>query len=83
MKTHLLSCHIHLFFFQQYLEWHGALFADTGRVWPDLGDLALSDIHWTGGAGVRLYWNSDFVIRADFGVSVEQMFLGLKYRNAF
>ncbi len=76
--------HLHsMFFFKQYLEWHGALFADTGRVWPDLGDLALSDIHWTGGAGVRLYWNSDFVIRADFGVSVEQMFLGLKYRNAF
>jgi hypothetical protein len=72
-----------MFFFKQYLEWHGALFADSGRVWPDVSDLTISDIHWTGGIGLRLYWNSDFVIRSDFGVSKEQMFLGLKYRNSF
>ncbi len=70
-------------FFRQYLEWHGIGFVDTGRVWPDLDQMSLGDLHVTGGAGLRLYWNSDFVIRLGLGVSSEQVCVGMKYRNIF
>ena len=79
LRYHLLSRRL----FKQYLEWHAVLFADSGRVWPDVGDLSIHAIHMTSGAGLRLYWNSDFVIRSDFGFSSEQSSVGLKYRNAF
>ncbi len=69
--------------YKQYLEWHGVLFADTGRVWPSLGLVEPTNVHLTGGAGFRLYWNSDFVIRLDFGRSSEQSNLRIKLRNIF
>jgi hypothetical protein len=69
--------------FKQYLEWHGVLFGDTGRVWPRLGDVGLSGPHMTAGAGLRCYWNNDFVIRLDLGFSREQVYVALKYRNLF
>ena len=68
---------------KQYLEWHVASFFDTGRVWRDVGRFGLSGFHATAGAGLRLYWNSDFVVRVDFGSSREQRYFGLKYRNIF
>ncbi len=69
--------------FKQYFEWHGIFFMDMGRVWPHLGRLTLKRMHRTAGGGLRLYWNSEFVIRADLGFSAEQVYLGLKYRNIF
>lgn len=69
--------------FKQYFEWHGVSFLDLGRVWPDLDRLTPRRMHRTVGMGLRVYWNSDFVIRADLGFSAEQVYLGLKYRNIF
>ena len=69
--------------YKQYLEWHGIFFADTGRVWPSLARVEPTAFHLTGGAGFRLYWNSDFVIRLDFGFSSEQSNMGIKLRNIF
>ena len=68
---------------KQYLEWHGVAFVDLGQVAPGFSDLRPLDLHLTGGAGLRLYWNADFVIRADLGLSAEQTYLGFKYRNIF
>ena len=68
---------------KQYLEWHGVLFVDSGQVAPGVSELRPLATHVTGGMGLRLYWNDDFVIRMDTGLSVEQMYLGLKYRNVF
>ena len=70
-------------FLKQYFEWHMASFFDTGRVWRDLDRFGLSGLHATAGAGTRLYWNSDFVVRIEFGSSKEQRYFGLKYRNVF
>ncbi|MFC1526196.1 BamA/TamA family outer membrane protein [Candidatus Latescibacterota bacterium] len=69
--------------FKQYLEWHSAFFIDTGQVGPGVGELGPLDSHVTGGMGIRMYWNADFVIRADLGLSPEQVYLGMKYRNVF
>jgi hypothetical protein len=52
-------------------------------VWRDLDRFGLSGYHATAGAGSRIYWNSDFVIRIDFGSSREQRYFGLKYHNVF
>ena len=69
--------------FKQYLEWHVAWFVDTGRVWPEVDQFDIEGVHTTAGAGLRFYWNSDFVVRADFATSNEQHYFGLKYRNIF
>ena len=45
-------------------------FADAGRVWADLRDKGAPwDLHYSVGAGLRLAWVTDYVIRADFGFS--------------
>ena len=67
----------------QYLEWQPAIFFDTGRVWSDVGKVALKDFHQTTGIGSRLIWNSDFVIRTDLGLSNERNYFTLKYRHLF
>ncbi|MFH1567258.1 MAG: BamA/TamA family outer membrane protein, partial [Gemmatimonadota bacterium] len=69
--------------FKQYLEWHGVYFVDTGQVASSSHHLGLLRTHVSSGVGLRLYWNADFVIRADLGLSVEQAYLGFKYRNVF
>ena len=68
---------------RQYLEWQAIVFADLGRVWPNLGELTPRNMHLTGGAGLRLHWNADFVIRLEVGQSSEQTFLGLQMRPVF
>jgi len=69
--------------FRQYLDWYGVLFMDTGQVAPGRGDLAVGRTHWTSGLGVRVSWNTDFVIRSELGFSPEQTRFGVKYRNVF
>ena len=68
---------------KQYLEWHGVAFVDLGQVGPGFSELKVMETHLTGGLGLRLYWNADFVIRSDVGLSGEQAYVGLKYRNLF
>lgn len=70
-------------FYRQYLELIGVAFLDAGRVWPNLESLTLRGMHFTGGIGLRLYWNVDFVIRLEIGFSREQVYLPVKYRNIF
>ena len=79
LRYHLRSSRVA----RQHLEWQGALFMDAGRVWPALDKLTLNDMHLTAGAGARLFWNADFVIRLDVGFSSEQPYVTLKYRNIF
>lgn len=69
--------------FGQYLEWHGVAFIDMGRVWSDLGSVEIKGVHASGGAGLRLIWDSDFVIRLESGFSSERSFWGLQLRNTF
>ena len=73
----------HMRAFRQDLEWHGALFLDAGQVAPGFAQLSAGEVHWTGGVGLRLYWNADFVIRMDVGFSSEQISSGVKYHNIF
>ena len=68
---------------KQHLEWHGVGFVDSGRVWPDLDEVSPGGLHGSGGVGLRVYWNAEFVIRADVGFSAERSYLALKYRNIF
>ena len=70
-------------FYRQHLEWTAVAFADAGRVWPDLGSVTPSGMHLTGGIGLRLYWNDDFVVSAALGLSREQAYTPVKYRNIF
>lgn len=69
--------------FGQNLEWKAILFVDSGRVWHRLPEVSPDGLHWTAGVGGRIYWNADFVIRLDLGLSAEQAYMGLKYRNLF
>ncbi len=69
--------------FKQHLELLAILFADSGQVAPGFSDLHPLDTRLTVGWGLRTYWNEDFVVRADLGVSGEQVYTALKYRNLF
>jgi hypothetical protein len=69
--------------FKQHLELHGVLFLDTGQVQPGFNELRLQDIHITVGWGLRTYWNADFVLRGDVGISREQLYTTIKLRNLF
>ncbi len=79
LRYHMASSAV----YRQNLEWHGALFVDTGRVWPDLDALTIAGLHATGGVGLRVYWNADFVVQTAMAVSSEQLYFSLKYRNIF
>ena len=69
--------------FEQHLDLLAILFADSGQVAPGFSDLHPLDTHLSIGWGLRTYWNEDFVVRADLGVSEEQVYTTLKYRNIF
>ena len=69
--------------FKQHLELLAVLFADSGQVAPGFSELRPRDTRLTVGWGLRTYWNEDFVVRIDLGVSGEQVFTSLKYRNVF
>ncbi len=58
-------------------------FGDLGQVSPGIGGLKPLDTHLTAGFGLRTYWNADFVLRADVGISAEQVYTSFKYRNIF
>ena len=58
-------------FYGQYIEWQGMAFFDSGRVWPDLDRIGWSGMHFSGGAGVRMIWDADLVIRVGTGVANE------------
>ena len=70
-------------FLKQFFELHGIGFLDTGQVSPGIGGLNPRDTHVTAGVGLRTYWNADFVLRAELGVSAEQIYTSFKYRNLF
>lgn len=69
--------------FKQHLELLAVLFADSGQVAPGFSELHPRDTRLTVGWGLRTYWNEDFVVRIDLGISGEQVFTSLKYRNVF
>ena len=69
--------------FKQHLELLAILFADSGQVAPGFSELHPMDTRLTLGGGLRTYWNEDFVVRVDLGISGEQVFTSLKYRNIF
>ena len=65
--------------YKQHIECLGMVFFDSGRVWANLDQIGLSGMHVSGGAGMRIIWNADFVIRMGIGVAGEQtdVWLGL------
>ncbi|MEE2658111.1 MAG: BamA/TamA family outer membrane protein [Candidatus Latescibacterota bacterium] len=69
--------------FRQNFEFLIAGFLDSGQVAPGMGDLGVQETHLTAGLGLRCYWNEDFVLRFDLGVSPEQVYPTHKYRNVF
>lgn len=69
--------------FKQHLELHGILFVDMGQVQPGFSDMNPLDLHVTAGWGLRTYWNADFVLRAEMGLSPEQVYSTVKLRNLF
>ncbi len=69
--------------FKQHLELHGILFVDTGQVQPGFSDIRPLDMHVTAGWGLRTYWNADFVLRAEVGLSPEQVYTTVNLRNLF
>ena len=72
-----------IWFYGQYIEWQGMIFFDAGRVWPDLDHIGWSGMHVSGGAGVRMVWDADFVIRMGTGVADEQMDIWLSLGHNF
>ena len=72
-----------MWFAGQYLEWYGVGYVDTGRVWPDLADVGLGGMYVSGGGGIRLSWDNDFVIRMEMGYSEEQRDVFIDLGNAF
>lgn len=68
---------------KQYIEWLGVVFVDTGQVQPGFSDVGPLDFHVTAGFGLRAYWNEDFVVRTDVGLSSEQVDVNMTLRNLF
>ena len=58
--------------FRQHIEWQAMAFFDAGRVWADLEQIGLSGMHGSGGGGMRIIWDADFVIRMGMGIGGEQ-----------
>ena len=50
---------------------------------PGLDHIGLSGFHASGGAGLWLVWDADFVIRLESGLSAERFFWGLLLRSPF
>ena len=67
----------------QFLEWKAVGFVDAGRVWADMGSVRPTGLHLAAGAGVRLLWDRDFVVRAEIAVSAENALAILKLRGSF
>ena len=58
-------------------------FFDLGRVWPSMLPIQLDRWHASMGWGMRLIWNSRFVIRTDFAITPEGTNLILNLGNSF
>ena len=72
-----------IWFYGQYIEWQGMVFFDSGRVWPDLDQIGWSGMHVSSGAGVRMVWDADLVIRMGTGVADEQTDVWLSLGHNF
>lgn len=72
-----------IWFYGQYIEWQGVTFFDSGRVWPDLDKIGWSGMHISGGAGVRMVWDADLVIRMGTGIADEQVDVWLSLGHNF
>jgi hypothetical protein len=69
--------------FGQFIELFGALYCDFGRVWADVGDVSLRDMHWSRGAALRLSWDRDLLMRVEVGWSAEQVGVFFDWGNSF
>jgi len=58
-------------------------FFDIGRVWPSFREFKLDNFHASTGWGMRLIWNSRFIIRADWAVNHEGTAFYINLGNAF
>jgi len=68
----------------QYAEMLGMLFVDAGRVAPRVESvLSPADLHWSGGLGCRITWNSQLSLRSDIAFSPEGHVLLLSFGNLF
>jgi outer membrane protein assembly factor BamA len=60
-----------------------ALFADAGRVSDKPGQLALSDLHGSGGFGIRFKSRNAVVMRVDVGFSPQGVQFWWTFSDAF
>jgi outer membrane protein assembly factor BamA len=67
----------------QYLQTLAIAFFDFGRVAPSLKDLTPSDMHYSGGVGLRATWNSQLSVRLDYAASKEGDRVYLRFGNLF
>ena len=58
-------------------------FLDVGRVWPSIFPLNFGGWHASGGWGLRVIWDSRFVIRADLALSSEGVAFVFNLGNSF
>ena len=68
---------------RQFVQWQLVLFADAGRVWPDLDAVSVDGLHASTGAGIRLIWNRDFAMRFETARSAEQSTVLLTLDRSF
>lgn len=58
-------------------------FADFGRVFSNMKNFSLNDMHLSAGGGTRICWNKNFVIAPDIGFSKEGYGLYISFGNIF
>ena len=67
----------HAVFFSVEHRWHAsnvldmAVFVDAGKVAPELADIDLSDLEWSGGIGFRIKALGAYIMRIDFAAGRE------------
>ncbi|ATB36853.1 hypothetical protein CYFUS_002268 [Cystobacter fuscus] len=53
----------------QHLDFTLLAFMDMGQAWADLDSLEARVPRYTGGGGLRIAWEDNFIVRLDYGVS--------------
>mgnify|MGYP002641395913 CR=1 FL=1 len=78
--------HRHLgstYWLRQYLEWRLVGFIDAGRVWHHLSQVRPGRLHSGMGAGVRVIWDEDFVVRLEVARSSEDRVAFVKLSRSY
>jgi hypothetical protein len=61
----------------QQLDFTLLAFMDAGQAWTDLASVDARAPRYTGGGGLRIAWEENFIVRVDYGVSPQDGTSGL------